>query len=135
MTTATAAPTTTSLRPPARARAARISSWALRILLAAQFATGGVLKLAADPAMVTLFDDIGAGQGLRLGIGACELAGAVGLLVPRLVRPAAIGLVALMVGAAVTNVVVLQASPAVPLVMLAMATVVAVTRTRKGARR
>ncbi len=135
MTISTAPPAATSVRPPARARAARIGSWAVRVLLSAQFAVGGVLKLAADPQMVAMFDDIGIGQGLRLAIGACELAGAVGLLVPRLVRPAAIGIAALMVGAAVTNVVVLRTGPAVPLVLLALAAVVAVVRTRTGGRR
>jgi putative oxidoreductase len=135
MTTFTAAPPSTPVRRAGWARTARIGRWAARIALSAAFAVGGVLKLTADPAMVAMFDQIGAGQGLRLFIGACEVAGAIGLLVPRLVRLAAIGLVLLMIGAAVTNVVALQISPAVPLVLLALATVVAVARTRKGSGR
>lgn len=130
MTTFTGSPAAARVRP-ARVRAARIGLWAVRILLSAQFLLGGVLKLTAHPTMVAMFDDIGAGQGMRLLIGACEVAGAVGLLVPRLVRLAAYGLVLLMVGAAVTNVAALATSPAVPLVLLALATVVAVDRTRK----
>jgi putative oxidoreductase len=132
MTTFTAAPATTPVRPTGRARAARIGLWAARIALAAQFVAGGALKLTGDPAMVAMFSDIGAGQGLRLFIGACEVAGAIGLLVPRLARLAATGLVLLMVGATVTNVVTLQISPAVPLVLMILAAVVAVTRTEKG---
>lgn len=135
MTTFTTAPATTPVRRSGRTRAAQIGLWAVRILLSAQFVVGGVLKLTADPAMVAMFEAIGAGQQLRLLIGACEVAGAVGLLVPRLARPAATGLVLLMVGAAVTNVVVLQTSPAVPLVLLALAAVVAVRPTRKGSAR
>ena len=81
--------------------------------------------------MTAMFDAIGAGQGLRLLIGACEVSGAVGLLVPRLARPAAYGLVLLMIGAAVTNVVALHTSPAVPLVLLVLVGTVAVTRTRQ----
>lgn len=136
MTTFTASPATTSVRrTPRRTRAARIGLGALRILLSAQFVVGGVLKLTANPAMVAMFDDMGAGQELRLLVGVCEVAGAVGLLVPQLARLAATGLVLLMIGAAVTNVVALQISPAVPLVPLALATVVAVTRTRKGSGR
>ena len=131
MTTFPAFPATTPVARSRRPRAAHIGRWAVRILLSAQFVVGGVLKLTADPAMVAMFDDIGAGQGLRLLVGGCEVAGAVGLLVPRLARLAATGLVGLMVGAAVTNVVALQTSPAVPLVLLALATVVAATRTRK----
>ena len=129
MTTLTA-PTAGRVRPSARVRAVRIGHWAIRILLSAQFLLGGGLKLTADPTMVAMFTDIGAGQGLRLVVGACEVAGAVGLLVPRLARLAAYGLLLLMIGAAVTNVVALQTSPAVPLVLLFLAAAVAVPRTR-----
>jgi uncharacterized membrane protein YphA (DoxX/SURF4 family) len=132
MNTFTAAPATMPVRRTGRARAARIGQWAARIALSVQFVVGGVLKLTADPAMVAMFDQIGAGQGLRLFIGACEVAGAIGLLVPGLVRLAATGLVLLMIGAAVTNVIGLQTSPAVPLVLLVLATVVAVARSRTG---
>lgn len=129
--TTTAPPAAAQVRPSGRVRAAHLGLWAVRILLSAQFLLGGVLKLTAQPMMIAMFDDIGAGQGLRLLVGACEVAGAVGLLVPRLARLAAYGLVLLMAGAAVTNVVALATSPAVPLVLLALAAVVAVTRTRK----
>ena len=132
MTTITATSATAErARPSGRVRAARIGLWAVRILLSAQFLVGGALKLIADPATVAMFTDIGAGQWLRLVVGACEVAGAVGLLVPRLTRLAAAGLVLLMTGAAVTNMLALQTSPAVPLVLLTLATVVAVIRTRK----
>ena len=134
MTTFTAARPTTPVRRAVgarAARAARIGLWTTRIALSAQFVVGGVLKLTADPAMVAMFTRLGAGEGLRLFVGACEVAGAIGLLVPRLARLAAIGLVLLMIGAAVTNVVALQTSPAVPLVLLVLAAVVAVGRTRK----
>jgi hypothetical protein len=59
------------------------------------------------------------------------VAGAVGLLVPRLVRPAATGLVLLMVGAVITNVAILQISPVLPLVFGVLAGVV-VASSRKG---
>ncbi len=131
MTTFTAAPAATSVRHSGRVRAARIGRWAVRVLLAAQFVAGGVFKLTGDPTMVAMFDDIGAGQGLRLLVGACELAGGIGVLLPRISRLAAAGLVGLMIGAAVTNVVALQISPVVPLVLLGLALLVAATRTRK----
>lgn len=60
--------------------------------------------------------------------GVLEVAGAVGLLVPRLAGLAATGLVALMVGAAATNVVVLAVPPTLPLVFGVLAAVVAMTR-------
>jgi uncharacterized membrane protein YphA (DoxX/SURF4 family) len=132
MSTLAASPATTSTRPSRRTLTTRTGLWAVRVLLSAQFVAGGVLKLTADPQMVSMFDDIGAGQGLRVLVGVCEVAGAVGLLLPRLAGPASIGLAALMVGAAVTNVVALQTSPAVPVILLGLAALVAVARTRKG---
>jgi uncharacterized membrane protein YphA (DoxX/SURF4 family) len=103
---------------------------ALRAALAAVFAGAGLAKLGGSPEMVRLFADIGAGQGLRTLVGALEVAGAAGLLVPRLAGPAALGLAALMVGATVTNVVVLGVSPVLTLVLLAAAGGVAWSRRR-----
>jgi putative oxidoreductase len=134
MTTFTATQTVTPVRRPRRARAARVGLWTIRIVLAAQFAAGGVLKLSADPQMVAMFERLGDGQGLRLMVGLCEVAGAVGLLIPRLARLAGIGLVALMVGAAVANVVVLEASPVLPLALLVLAAVVVVATRSRSAR-
>jgi putative oxidoreductase len=135
MTTFTASPSATPVRRPRASRVARVSLWAARVLLSAQFVAGGVLKLTASPQMVAMFDDIGAGQWLRLLVGVCEVAGGIGVLVPRLFRLAAAGLVGLMIGAAVTNVVALQVSPVLPLVLLVLALLVAVARTGKVDRR
>lgn len=131
MATITTASATRSVRRSGRARAARVGVWAVRVLLAVQFVMGGVLKVTGDPQMLAMFDDIGGGQGLRLLVGVCEVAGGVGVLVPRLARPAAIGLAVLLVNAAVANVVVLGTSPVLPLILLAMAVLVAV-RTGQG---
>ena len=128
MTTFTAARVTGPARRSGWARAGQAGRWLARIVLSAQFLVGGLPKLTADPAMVAMFDDIGAGQWLRLFIGACEVAGAIGVLVPVLVRWAAAGLVGLMVGAAITNVAALHTSPAVPLALLVLAALVATTR-------
>ncbi|MBY3553118.1 DoxX family membrane protein [Modestobacter lapidis] len=99
--------------------------WVLQAALAAVFAGAGLTKLGGSPEMVQLFADIGAGQPLRYVVGALEVAGAAGLLVPRLAAPAAVGLTALMAGATVTNVVVLGVGPAMTLGLLAAAGVVA----------
>jgi len=56
-------------------RTATITAWALLVLLGLAMAGGGIAKLSGDPVMVAMFDDIGAGQWLRLVIGALELAG------------------------------------------------------------
>jgi putative oxidoreductase len=113
-----------AVRPAGSRRAGALALWALQLVLAAVFAGAGLAKLGGSPEMVQLFADIGAGQPLRYLVGALELAGAVGLLVPRLTALAALGLAALMAGATVTNVVVLGVGPALPLVLLAAAAVV-----------
>lgn len=74
--------------------------------------------------MVDTFGTIGAGQWLRYVIGGLELVGAIGLLVPRLCGPAALGLAGLMVGATVTNVSLLGASPVIPIAYLLIAAVI-----------
>ncbi len=117
--------------PAPRSRVATIVGWLLRIALALVFAGAGFAKVAGDPAMLQLFSEIGAGQWLRSVVGGLELAGAVGLLVPRLCGLAAAGLALLMVGATVTNVVVLGVSPVVTLLLLALAVVIVWLRRRR----
>ena len=111
-----------------RHRAAEVGLWFAQLSLAVQFAGGGTLKLIGHPSMIALFDTIGAGDWLRFVVGVLEVAGAVGLVVPRLSGLAAAGLVGLMVGASVTNIAVLHVSPALPLVLLVLAAVVAYAR-------
>jgi uncharacterized membrane protein YphA (DoxX/SURF4 family) len=111
-------------RGPA-ARPVNVALWVLQAVLAFQFAGGGLAKLAGSPALVELFADIGAGQWLRYVVGALEVAGAVGLLVPRLSGLAALGLAALMVGATVTNLFIIGERPWLPVGLLLLAAVVA----------
>ncbi|WP_369137902.1 DoxX family protein [Modestobacter versicolor] len=120
----------TAVRP---ARSRTVLLWALRAGLAGMFLAAGLSKLAGAPEAVELFDDIGAGQWLRPLVGALEVAGAVGLFVPRLTRSAALGLAALMAGATVVNVVVLGVSPLLT-VLLAAAAVAAAALSSPGSR-
>jgi putative oxidoreductase len=108
-----------------RGRAPGIALWALQALLVLQFAAGGILKVAGDPTMVAMFADIGAGQWFRYLVGGMEIAGALGLLVPRLSGPAVLGLAGLMVGAAATNALILGTSPLHPIALLLVAALVA----------
>jgi uncharacterized membrane protein len=94
-------------------------------VLAVQFAGGGLLKLTGSSELVDLFATIGAGQWLRYLVGMLEVAGAVGLLVPRLSGLAALGLAALLVGAAATNPFVLGQSPWLPVGLLLASAVIA----------
>ena len=94
-----------------RGRGLNVALWVLQVLLALQFAMAGLAKVIGDPAMVEMFATIGIGQWFRYVVGALEIAGAVGVLVPRFSGLAAIGLVCLMAGATLTNLFVLGASP------------------------
>ncbi|MFC5091395.1 DoxX family protein [Amycolatopsis plumensis] len=96
--------------------------------LALQFAGGGIMKVTGTPVMVEMFTEIGAGQWLRYVVGALEIAGAVGLLIPLLSSLAALGLAAVVVGAAITNVFLLEESPWLPLALLVGAAVIAWAR-------
>jgi uncharacterized membrane protein len=110
------------------ARARKVTVLVIKVALAAQFVAGGASKLLGSEQMVTMFDDIGAGQWLRLLVGILEIAGGIGLLVPRLSGLAATGLIALMTGAVVTNVFVLGIPPVMPLIFGVLAGVVAASR-------
>ncbi|SFS65665.1 DoxX family protein [Saccharopolyspora flava] len=80
-----------------------IALWVLQGVLAVVFVMAAVPKFLGDPTMVATFEAVGVGQWLRYVTGALEIAGAIGLLVPRLTGPAALGLIAVMIGATVTN--------------------------------
>lgn len=96
----TTTPTATGSTIPARGRALTAALWTLQVLLALFFIGGsGLPKLLGDGYAVQLFSDLGAGQWLRVVVGLLEIAGGVGLLVPRLAGLAASCLVVLMIGA------------------------------------
>ncbi|MDD7917344.1 DoxX family protein [Actinomycetospora callitridis] len=87
-----------------RSRPATIALWTLQVLLGLMFIAGsGAPKLFGEAYAVQIFEDLGTGQWLRVVVGLLEVAGGIGLLVPRLAGLAASCLVALMVGATVAQ--------------------------------
>jgi uncharacterized membrane protein len=117
--------------PSARAtrrRVLTIALWALQALLALMFAMAGLAKVFGDSAMVEMFATIGIGQWFRYLVGALEIAGAIGVLVPRLSGLAALGLVCLMAGAILTNLFVLGTSLLLPAVLMVVSALVAWAR-------
>lgn len=83
--------------------------WALQIFLGVFFVVASAApKLLGEANAVQIFDDMGAPTWFRYLVGLLELAGGVGLLVPRLAGLAAAGLALLMVGAAITQAFVLH---------------------------
>jgi putative oxidoreductase len=117
--------TTHNTPKASRGRALSVALWALQALLALMFAMAGLSKVFGAPAMVEMFSTIGIGQWFRYVVGASEIAGAVGVLVPRLSGLAALGLACLMVGAGITNLFVLGAGPWLPVALLVVSALVA----------
>lgn len=73
--------------------------WLLQAVLAIGYLGAAAPKLGNDPQIVAAFADLGVSAAGMHAIGVLEVAGAVALVVPRLVGVAATAFVALMVGA------------------------------------
>lgn len=87
--------------------AQKVLLWAVQILLAAYFVYSAMTILTSQPGVVGLFATIGLGQWFQYLVGALELVGAVGLLIPRLCGLAALGLAGIMVGVVIAHLTVL----------------------------
>ena len=100
----------------------------LRFAMVVVFVGGGLMKLAGADVMVRLFADIGVGQWLRYVVGAMELAGGTLLLVPAWSGLAALGLIVMMIGAAMAELLIIRRLPiaaaacAVALMVIALGT-------------
>jgi uncharacterized membrane protein len=101
-------------------RSKAIILWIVRIVVALIFLGAGTQKLSGAHTMVVMFTKIGAGQWLRYAVGVLEIAGAVGLLIPRLCGLAAVGLTLLLVGATITNVFIINYNPLPPVLLLVL---------------
>ncbi len=92
--------------------------WVVRVALAAEFLYSAYLLFAGGHTEQT-FAAIGLGQWLRYVTGVLEVAGAIGLLIPRLGGPAALVLAGVMVGASITELFILDpGGPILPLILL-----------------
>jgi|1186.fasta_scaffold72762_2 putative oxidoreductase len=101
--------TSTDLATTARSRVRTVTLWVGQALLSVFFLVGSAgPKLFGESYAVRIFDQIGAGQWLRYLVGVLELAGAIGLLIPRLAGLAALGITALMVCACGTQLFILH---------------------------
>jgi putative oxidoreductase len=101
-----------------------IALWVLRVVVGLAFLAAGGSKLAGAPAMVAMFAKIGFGQWFRILTGLLEVAGAVGLFVPRIAVYAASMLAVVMVGAVGFHLTRLGANPVPPIVLLLLATLI-----------
>ena len=90
------------------ARLKTIGFWALKLVLAALFLLAGCTKLAGAPAMIEVFEQVGFGQWFRYFTGLLEVVGALLLLWPATTALGALALLAVSIGAAVAQLLVLH---------------------------
>jgi uncharacterized membrane protein YphA (DoxX/SURF4 family) len=87
-----------------RGRNLNIAAWVASVLLALLFVVvTGLGKVAGSPQFVEGFHKFGYSDGFRVFIGVCEVAGGLGLLIPRLATWAGAGLICIMIGAVYTH--------------------------------
>ena len=84
-----------------RSKAKSVILWILRGLSAVAFFGAGGAKLVGAAPMVVMFARLGLGQWFRYVTGLIEVVGAIGILIPRFSRYAALLLAAVMVGVGV----------------------------------
>ena len=84
-----------------QAKLRNVSSWMLLILVAALFAASGIFKLTGQA--TDMFATWGYPAWFATFIGVAEIAGAIGLLIPKTTRWAVYGLSAIMAGAVYTH--------------------------------
>lgn len=84
-------------------RALKIALWLLSGLLTALFLFAGFPKVSGVAEVAENFARYGHGDNFRIFIGASEIAGAIGLWIPRLAFWAAAGLIVIMLGAIYTH--------------------------------
>jgi hypothetical protein len=115
-----------------------VTLWAVQGLLAALFLFAGVMKFVMSPEAMA--GPVSLPIGFIRFIGACETLGAIGLILPGLLRihaeltpVAAAGLAIIMIGAVVVTVMGGTIAPAlVPLIVGALAAAVAYGRARRS---
>jgi len=80
--------------------ARNIISWVLQVLIGLAFILSGGNKFLHLADTVDMFGKMGLPAALTYLVAGGEVLGGIGLLVPRFVRPAALGLIIIMIGAA-----------------------------------
>ena len=121
---------TASIETDPRRRRRNIIAWILSVFLALEFLFAGGMKLIGNPQMVDQFNLVGLGQWFRYFTGTLEILGAIGILIPRFSRLAALLLAVIMVGAIIAVLARIHISVWPPILTLLVTLVVA--RIRRG---
>jgi hypothetical protein len=101
-----------------------ITLWVLQVLAALAFLGAGFGKLSGQPAMIAVFDHIGAGQWLRFVTGGIEVLAAILLVIPKWSPVGALLLVATMAAAAMTHLFVIGGTPVPAAVLLVLVAII-----------
>ncbi|MEM6485741.1 MAG: DoxX family protein [Pseudomonadota bacterium] len=109
-------------------RTRKILTWTSLLLLALPTGAAGVAKLMGTPALHESFAAMGLPDWFGYFIGAAEVAGCIGLLLPPLSVLAATYLLPIMVGAVYYHIVIDGSSPLFALVLLLLCVAVVVLR-------
>ena len=99
--------------------------WVIQVFGAVLFFLAGFAKLSGDEQMIQTFAAIGIGQWLRYVTGLIDVASAILLLIPVLSGIGALLVVPIMIGVIVTHIVIIGGSPALPIGLLIIASIVA----------
>jgi putative oxidoreductase len=99
--------------------------WVVQVLGAVLFFIAGFPKLSGDEQMIQTFAAIGIGQWLRYVTGLMKFGSAILLLIPTLSGLVTLLLVPMMIGAILTHLLIIGGSPALPVGVLIVVSVVA----------
>jgi hypothetical protein len=98
--------------------------WGVQVLRAILFLITGFAKLSGDEQMIQTFDAVGSGQWFRYVTRLIEFASAILLLIPAL-SDRGPSFVPTMIGAILTHLLIIGGSPALPIGLLIVVSVVA----------
>jgi putative oxidoreductase len=101
------------------------SLWVFQVLGAILFFIAGFAKLSGDEQMVQMFTAVGIGQWFRHVTGLIEVVSAVLLLIPALSGIIALLAVPMMTGVILIQLLIIGGSPALPIGLLIIASIVA----------
>lgn len=108
-----------------------VALWSLQAVTAVAVIGAGLATVAGAAQPVEMFDEIGAGEWFRYLVGALEVAGGMGLLIPRLCGLSGLALAILWVGAIATHLFVIGGNPAPAAAFLVLTAVIAYGRRRR----
>ncbi len=108
------------MTPSTGSRGLHIGLWVLKAIVGLAFLTFATFKLTSAPVMVQEFGEIGLGQGFRYVTGLIEAVGAILLVIPATSRFGSPLLLAVSVGALVTQAAILHGDIIHTIVLIAI---------------